>query len=154
MGERRSGKGKGRVLDSMFRKRRQAHDLIWARKPNGELAYTAKEVGETARNKFKAHFDSRVSMEERWASWEHLMRGDTEGMQDPEKGFVAPLSSRSPFAQASTSISQANCSAPQTHSLVSPASVQASLHSCVSGSKYVHEIDHPTKSTLSVMSSK
>ena len=63
--EEEGGKGKGRVLDSIFRKRRQAHDLIWARKPNGELAYTAKEVGETARKKFKAHFDSRVSMEER-----------------------------------------------------------------------------------------
>ena len=86
--EEEGGKGKGRVLDSIFRKRKQAHDLIWARKPDGELAYTAKEVGETARDKFEAHFATRVSMEERWASWEHLMRGDTEGMQGHNRAFV------------------------------------------------------------------
>ena len=86
--EEEGGKGKGRVLDSIFRKRKQAHDLIWARKPDGELAYTAKEVGETARDKFEAHFATRVSMEERWASWEHLMRGDTEGMQGHDREFV------------------------------------------------------------------
>ena len=67
------------------------HDLIWARKPDGELAYTAKEVGETARDKFEAHFATRVSMEERWASWEHLMRGDTEGMQGHDRAFGAEL---------------------------------------------------------------
>ena len=48
-----------------------------ARKPDGELAYTAKEVEETAGNQIEAHFANRVSVQERWASWEHLMRGDT-----------------------------------------------------------------------------
>ena len=52
----------------------------------------------------------------------------------------SPFSSRSPLAQASTSISHASSPVPQTHSPVSlthspPAPVQTLLHSCVPRSK-------------------
>ena len=89
MFEEEQGKGKGRFLNSLFKTARQNHSLAWARKPDGTLAMTPKEVGECVKTKFEKWFASVVPVEERWGSWQHMLNMDTE-MMDNTKRQITP----------------------------------------------------------------
>ena len=84
--EEKTGKGKGRVLASIFRKRREQHSLHWVRNSEGNLDSTPEGVAKTVKEFFEAWFKSRVSVKDRWGSKENM---DNLEMQDPQyKKFV------------------------------------------------------------------
>ena len=78
--EEKSGKGKGRVLASIFRKRREQHSLHWVRNNKGTLDSTPEGVSKTVKEFFEAWFKSRVSVKDRWGSKENMNNLE---MKDP-----------------------------------------------------------------------
>ena len=85
------GKGKGAVIGRIFRAAREHEELRWVNRDEeegGGVASTHKEVGEVVNKFFTKWFQSRVGVEERWTSKEHLMRLDTAGMDEETKDFV------------------------------------------------------------------
>ena len=58
------GKGKGKVLSSIFRASREYEELTWARREDGTLATAHEDVERTVRSFFEKWFKSRVSVEE------------------------------------------------------------------------------------------
>ena len=76
------GKGKGKVLRSIFRASREYEELTWARREDRTLATAHEDVERTVRSFFEKWFKSRVSVEERWGTRAHFEDLDTSQM-DP-----------------------------------------------------------------------
>ena len=76
------GKGKGKVLSSIFRASREYEELTWARREDGTLATAHEDVERTVRSFFEKWFQSRVSVEERWGTRDNFDNLDTSQM-DP-----------------------------------------------------------------------
>ena len=77
------GKGKGKVLRSIFRASREYEELImtWARREDGTLATAHEDVEGTVRSFFEKWFKSRVPVEERWGTRTHFDELDTSQMK-------------------------------------------------------------------------
>ena len=82
------GKGKGKVLKSIFRAAREYDELTWARREDGTLASAQEEVEHTVRTFFEKWFQSRVSVEERWGTRGHFDRLDTSQMDARYQEFM------------------------------------------------------------------
>ena len=76
------GKGKGKVLRSIFRASREYEELTWARREDGTLATAHEDVERTVRSFFEKWFKSRVSVEDRWGTRANFDKLDTSQM-DP-----------------------------------------------------------------------
>ena len=76
------GKGKRKVLRSIFRASREYEELVWARREDGTLATAHKDVERMARSFFEKWFKSRVSVEEMWGTRARFDELDTSQM-DP-----------------------------------------------------------------------
>jgi hypothetical protein len=83
-----TGKGKGKFLKSVFKTARKNHALAWARRKDGTLAATPQELGECVKDKFESWFASVVPVEERWGSWDKMMRFDTSEMDDTKRSIA------------------------------------------------------------------
>ena len=86
--EEKSGKGKGKLLANLFRKRKEFNELRWVRRKDGTVASSLADVGSTVREFFEQWFKSRVSVEERWGSMQAMLELDTTKMSDENKSFV------------------------------------------------------------------
>ena len=59
---------------------REYQDIQWVRDAQGDLASEPEAVGRVVRQFFQKWMESRVSVEERWGSWEKMQQLDTENM--------------------------------------------------------------------------
>ena len=82
------GKGKCKVLKSIFRAAREYEELSWARREDGTLASAQEEVEHTVRSFFEKWFQSRVSVEEQWGTRDHFDRLDTTQMDAKYHEFM------------------------------------------------------------------
>ena len=83
-----TGKGKGKVIASIFRKTREYHDLKWLRRKDESLATAPDQVETEVRSFFSDWFKSRMPVENRWGSWQNMMRVDTEEVPEEYREFV------------------------------------------------------------------
>ena len=83
-----TGKGKGKVLASKFRKSREYQELKWVRDDKDNLVSKPEEVGEVVRDFFSKWFKSRITVEERWGSWDKMLNLDTTSVGDEFKQFI------------------------------------------------------------------
>ena len=85
------GKGKGRMIASVFRAAKEYEELRWVKRDDedgGGVASSHKEVGTVVNKFFEKWFKSRVSIEERWGSWDKMMNMDTSEMGKEEVELV------------------------------------------------------------------
>ena len=76
------------MIASIFRKSKEYHQLSWVRKEDDTLASKPEEVGKVVSDFFHKWFKSRVSVEERWGSWENMMNLNTDQVKDEFKSMV------------------------------------------------------------------
>ena len=76
------GTGKGSWLQRVFKTTPKSHSLAWVRKPDGTLADTPEELAEVVTAKYTAWFSSVTTVEERWGSWDNMMNGNVERMDE------------------------------------------------------------------------
>ena len=74
------GKGKGKVLASIFRVVREYQQIEWVRDECGDLASDPETVGRVVKKFFEEWMKSRVTVEERWGTKEKMKRLDTSGI--------------------------------------------------------------------------
>jgi hypothetical protein len=78
-----TGRGKKRVISSLFRIVRESHTLQWVRDEEGELQSKEEQVKKTVKTFFEDWMKQRITVEERWGSWEKMQELDT--IELPEK---------------------------------------------------------------------
>ena len=85
----KTGKGKGRVIASIFRIVRERHDLKWVRDSMGNLASSPQDVQKVVGAFFEDWMKSRISVEERWGTYSNMKELNTEHMGEQRfKDFV------------------------------------------------------------------
>ena len=77
--EEAQGKGRGRVLKSMFKQVRTWASLEWVRDRAGEITTSLSAVSETVQAYFSDRFKTRVQITQRWASWAKLLDMEYSG---------------------------------------------------------------------------
>ena len=83
-----SGKGKGKVLASVFKAAREGTELTHVRREDGTLACSEQDVSSVLYEFFTRWFASEVSVEARWGSWDKMMQVDTSEVAPQFKEFV------------------------------------------------------------------
>lgn len=96
----KTGKGKGRVVASVFRKMRERHDLKWIRREDGTLITDPEGVGRTTQQFFTEYFASRVPVEQRWGSWEAMASMDLTQVEPQYREMVEQCYARPMAANA------------------------------------------------------
>ena len=92
--EAEGGKGKGRVLASIFRIVKEHQTLQWVRNEEGELASEPGEVKRVVKEFFQSWMASKVSAQSRWGgdcpmkAWKRMQALDTSLMPKRYKDFV------------------------------------------------------------------